>query len=62
MAVFNGGGDAWLDVGNKSVGVACLQAYFDFPPRNCLHVGDQVRLALYRALILKLNLPVVYSF
>ena len=40
--MFNGGGDAWLDVGNKSVGVACLQAYFDFPSQNCLHVGDQV--------------------
>eukprot|EP01037_Dinobryon_pediforme_P018698 gene18698-18999_t len=39
--VFNGGGDAWLDVGNKSVGVACLQAYFDFPAAHCLHVGDQ---------------------
>ena len=40
--VFNGGGDAWLDVGNKSVGVACLQAYFNFAPEFCLHVGDQV--------------------
>ncbi|KAJ1432313.1 IMP-specific 5-nucleotidase [Ochromonadaceae sp. CCMP2298] len=39
--VFNGGTDAWLDVGNKSVGVAVLQAYLKVPPANCLHVGDQ---------------------
>jgi IMP and pyridine-specific 5'-nucleotidase len=42
--VFNGGSDAWLDVGNKSVGMAALQAYFGLPPQNCLHVGDQVSL------------------
>jgi hypothetical protein len=29
--VFNGGTDAWLDVGNKSVGVAALQAYLEVP-------------------------------
>lgn len=40
--VFNGGTDAWIDIGNKSVGVAALQAYFGFEPRNSLHVGDQV--------------------
>jgi len=41
--VFNGGTDAWLDVGNKSVGVAALQAYLNISPAECLHVGDQVR-------------------
>jgi IMP and pyridine-specific 5'-nucleotidase len=41
--VFNGGTDAWLDIGNKSVGVAALQAYFNIPQAHCLHVGDQVR-------------------
>ncbi len=44
--VFNGGSDAWLDVGNKSVGMAALQAYFKLDPANCLHVGDQVRHAV----------------
>lgn len=39
--VFNGGRDAWVDIGNKSVGVKALQKYFDFPPADCLHVGDQ---------------------
>jgi IMP and pyridine-specific 5'-nucleotidase len=40
--VFNGGTDAWIDIGNKSVGVAALQAYFGFESKNSLHVGDQV--------------------
>jgi len=40
--VFNGGTDAWLDIGNKSVAVSVLQAYFNFKPSQCLHVGDQV--------------------
>lgn len=40
--VFNGGRDAWIDIGNKSVGVAALQAYFQCTPSQCLHVGDQV--------------------
>jgi IMP and pyridine-specific 5'-nucleotidase len=39
--VFNGGRDAWLDIGNKSVAVAALQAYFKLEPSTCLHVGDQ---------------------
>lgn len=42
--VFNGGRDAWIDIGNKSVGIQCLQAYFSFEPHNCLHVGDQFTL------------------
>jgi hydroxymethylpyrimidine pyrophosphatase-like HAD family hydrolase len=40
--VFNGGKDAWIDVGNKSIGVQALQAFFGFYPEQCLHVGDQV--------------------
>ena len=40
--VFNGGTDAWLDIGNKRVGVEALQAFFKIPQANCLHVGDQV--------------------
>ena len=43
--VFNGGTDAWLDIGNKRVGVEALQAFFKIPQANCLHVGDQVRYA-----------------
>lgn len=39
--VFNGGRDAWLDVGNKSIAIKALQAYHSFPPETCLHVGDQ---------------------
>lgn len=42
FCVFNGGRDAWLDVGNKSVAVAALQKYFGIESKNCLHVGDQV--------------------
>ena len=33
--------DAWLDVGNKKVGVEALQAYFGLNNDQCLHVGDQ---------------------
>lgn len=39
--VFNGGTDAWLDIGNKRVAVAALQAFFRLPQEQCLHVGDQ---------------------
>jgi IMP and pyridine-specific 5'-nucleotidase len=39
--VFNGGRDAWVDIGNKKVGVEVLQAVFGLSPSNCLHVGDQ---------------------
>lgn len=38
---FNGGSDAWVDVGNKRVGVQVLQSYLGIPPRECLHIGDQ---------------------
>jgi IMP and pyridine-specific 5'-nucleotidase len=39
--VFNGGRDAWLDIGNKRVGVAALQAFLHLAPAESLHVGDQ---------------------
>lgn len=39
--VFNGGRDAWIDIGNKRVGVECLQAFLQISPKNTLHVGDQ---------------------
>jgi hypothetical protein len=41
FCVFNGGRDAWLDVGNKRVGVESLQAFFGLDNHHCLHVGDQ---------------------
>jgi IMP and pyridine-specific 5'-nucleotidase len=39
--VFNGGTDAWLDVGNKKVAVAVLQGFLQVQSSECLHVGDQ---------------------
>jgi IMP and pyridine-specific 5'-nucleotidase len=39
--VFNGGRDAWVDIGNKSVAVKILQAWLRIDPSQCLHVGDQ---------------------
>ncbi len=38
---FNGGRDAWVDVGDKSVGVAALQAWLGIDNDSCIHVGDQ---------------------
>ena len=38
---FNGGLDAWVDVGNKAIGVEALQAYLDLEPSQGLHIGDQ---------------------
>ena len=38
---FNGGRDAWCDVGNKCVGVRCMQAFLGIDQDKCLHVGDQ---------------------
>lgn len=40
---FNGGNDAWVDVGNKRVGVQVLQSYLGIPAHETLHIGDQVR-------------------
>ncbi|GAX19887.1 hypothetical protein FisN_1Lh646 [Fistulifera solaris] len=38
---FNGGTDAWVDVGNKRVGVQILQSYLGITPERSLHIGDQ---------------------
>lgn len=38
---FNGGSDAWIDAGNKRVGVQVLQSYLGIPPVETLHIGDQ---------------------
>ena len=41
FCAFNGGSDAWVDCGNKRVGVAILQSYLGVPNEETLHVGDQ---------------------
>lgn len=39
---FNGGRDAWFDIGNKRVGVETMQALLGITRADaCLHVGDQ---------------------
>ena len=38
---FNGGRDAWVDVGSKGVAVEALQAYFSIESESCVHIGDQ---------------------
>ena len=38
---FNGGRDAWVDAGDKSVGVAALQAWLGIAKDATMHVGDQ---------------------
>ncbi|KAI8852363.1 IMP-specific 5-nucleotidase [Chytridium lagenaria] len=41
FCAFNGGSDAWLDIGNKLIGVKILQDYLKTLPHETLHVGDQ---------------------
>eukprot|EP00123_Amoebidium_parasiticum_P018165 comp24121_c1_seq1/m.43736 comp24121_c1_seq1/g.43736 ORF comp24121_c1_seq1/g.43736 comp24121_c1_seq1/m.43736 type:complete len:537 (-) comp24121_c1_seq1:233-1843(-) len=41
FCAFNGGADAWVDVGNKLIGVQVLQAYVGSTPSTTLHIGDQ---------------------
>ena len=38
---FNGGGDVFVDVGNKSLGLEALKAYLGLTPAGVLHVGDR---------------------
>jgi IMP and pyridine-specific 5'-nucleotidase len=38
---FNGGRDAWVDVGNKCIGVRAMQAFLRVSHAEALHVGDQ---------------------
>jgi IMP and pyridine-specific 5'-nucleotidase len=40
FCAFNGGGDCWVDVGNKRVGVRILQAYLGVANDETLHIGD----------------------
>ena len=37
FCAFNGGRDAWVDIGNKRVGVQVLQSYLGIPPGTCQH-------------------------
>ena len=39
--VFDGGRDAWLDIGNKATALGILQSVFRIESHQCLHVGDQ---------------------
>ena len=41
FCAFNGGRDAWVDVGNKRVGVQVLQSYLGVVAAEMLHIGDQ---------------------
>ena len=41
FCAFNGGRDAWVDVGNKRVGVQVLQSYLGILTEETLHIGDQ---------------------
>ena len=41
FCAFNGGRDAWVDAGNKSVGVQVLQSFLGVCPSETLHIGDQ---------------------
>ncbi|KAJ3096651.1 IMP 5'-nucleotidase [Phlyctochytrium planicorne] len=41
FCVFNGGSDAWVDIGNKLIGVKILQDYLKTAGHETLHVGDQ---------------------
>lgn len=41
FCAFNGGTDAWVDVGNKRVAVEILSSYIDVNPQEILHIGDQ---------------------
>lgn len=41
FCAFNGGQDAWVDVGNKYIGLRTLQDFLGIEPKQCIHVGDQ---------------------
>ena len=41
FCAFNGGGDVWMDVGNKRIGVDGLRKLLAVPSESVLHVGDQ---------------------
>jgi len=41
FCAFNGGGDVFVDVGNKSLGLEALKSYLGLHPSAVLHVGDR---------------------
>jgi IMP and pyridine-specific 5'-nucleotidase len=41
FCAFNGGHDAFVDVGNKALGVAALQSMVGATPSETLHIGDR---------------------
>lgn len=41
FCAFNGGSDAWVDIGNKRVAVEVLASYLGIDPYEILHIGDQ---------------------
>lgn len=41
FCAFNGGNDAWVDIGDKSIGVKGLCEMLEIPGRCTLHIGDQ---------------------
>merc|ERR1711904_122620 len=38
---FNGGGDCFIDVGNKAYGIDSLVRMFKMEPKQVMHVGDR---------------------
>jgi IMP and pyridine-specific 5'-nucleotidase len=44
FCAFNGGGDVFVDVGNKLLGLQALQRYLSARPEEVLHVGDRFTL------------------
>lgn len=45
FCAFNGGNDVFVDVGNKSLGLASLMSYLGSTPQETLHVGDRFTLS-----------------
>ncbi|KAI0244042.1 IMP 5'-nucleotidase [Massospora cicadina] len=41
FCAFNGGRDAWVDIGNKFFGVEILKKYIGASPEHTIHFGDQ---------------------
>ncbi|KAJ9056586.1 IMP 5'-nucleotidase [Entomophthora muscae] len=41
FCAFNGGRDAWVDIGNKFFGVEILKKYIGANPEQTIHFGDQ---------------------
>jgi IMP and pyridine-specific 5'-nucleotidase len=41
FCAFNGGGDVFVDVGNKSLGLEALKTFLGLTPAAVLHVGDR---------------------